>query len=71
LLGDGSYVYVFGNRFPYTLDCFGPAMPRYYDATSCSKNTCTNPYNFASYYINVKAIFSISLAFLLLSLIFE
>ncbi|TNV77359.1 hypothetical protein FGO68_gene3344 [Halteria grandinella] len=45
IMSQGSYVYVFNNRFPYTIDCYGPAMPRYYDAGKCSKNTCQQPFN--------------------------
>ena len=36
-----SYVYVFSNTFPYTMNCFGPSSTLKYKA-SCSTNTCTS-----------------------------
>lgn len=36
---DGSYVYIFSNKYPYINDCYGPAPPKVYQA-SCSQNTC-------------------------------
>lgn len=39
-LPDGSYVYVFTRSFPYSMNCFGPAMPLKYFA-ACSNNVCS------------------------------
>jgi hypothetical protein len=36
---DGSYVYIFSERYPYSMNCFGPAQPQTY-VPSCTSDPC-------------------------------
>jgi YHYH protein len=58
--GDGSYVYIFQNKYPYINDCFGPAQPKVYQA-GCSTNTCI-PQSFAGYLTTISTMMVMMLA---------
>lgn len=40
-LSDGSYAYIFNEKFPYGVNCFGAGGYNTYEAT-CSTNTCSS-----------------------------
>ena len=39
-LSDGSYIYIYNDKFPYGVNCFGPGVANTYSA-SCSTNDCS------------------------------